>query len=757
MVITTGGSLAEVLQPYKAYFDSLYPGGVKYARDLAPTMPIALAATDTTGYPTTNPYGWYPEFVGTDTLGYQAVTKPEILKYIRGDAGDYNTGNDTFMIWTPTGATPTPELNYSFHFTTRWSAFVGGVTGTVAALQSIVTPERRMGLWWGHASEYQPNWTGTAGRAEFDWTNPAHRAAGHAEMTNAIAAGATFIGLDALGHGLGVHPTDPSITDGLNQLWYILPWIQELKATYPNVKFISELMSSDILHQQVAGFIQYWWGTSTHIRGRHLLADILLPGNEIMASLAFNHAVTAEPGLWNGLPYYHASNAAVRVSAVKTAIDFGYVPCVFFGDMSLKNDLGHNQVVYNAAANGTISGTASQSVSYGAHSVAVTATPNTGYHFVNWSDGATANPRRDIAVTSNLNFTANFAINTYTLTYTVGANGSITGTTPQTVNHGSNGSAVTAVPDTGYHFVNWSDSSTANPRTDTGVTGNVSVTANFIAAPPPAAPTNVVATPGNAQVILTWNVSANATSYNVKRSTVSGGSYTTIASPTSANYTNTGLTNGTTYYYVVSAVNAGGESANSSQVYATPSAGVPSPWVTADIGAVGAIGAASYANGTNIVVGSGADIGGTADEFRYVYQTSSGKCGMRARVASLENTDASAKAGVMIRESTAAGSKYAAVVITPSNGVIFQRRTSTNGSTTSTTVTGVTAPRYVRIQRASSNSFRAYYSSNGSTWTQIGSNTTITMTSSARIGMVVSSHNDGVLCRSKMDTITATP
>jgi autotransporter-associated beta strand protein len=68
---------------------------------------------------------------------------------------------------------------------------------------------------------------------------------------------------------------------------------------------------------------------------------------------------------------------------------------------------------------------------------------------------------------------------TYTLTYTAGANGSITGTSPQTVASGGNGTAVTAVPDTDYHFVNWSDASTTNPRTDSNVTANVSVTANF--------------------------------------------------------------------------------------------------------------------------------------------------------------------------------------------------------------------------------------------------------------------------------------
>src|SRR4029077_8023998 len=91
--------------------------------------------------------------------------------------------------------------------------------------------------------------------------------------------------------------------------------------------------------------------------------------------------------------------------------------------------------------------------------------------------------------------------------------------------------------------------------------------------PPP--PTNLTATAGNGQVGVSWRGSTGATSYNVKRSTTNGGPYTTIASPTTTSYTDTGLTNGTTYYYVVSAVNTAGESANSSQVSATPQVGVP--------------------------------------------------------------------------------------------------------------------------------------------------------------------------------------
>jgi len=77
---------------------------------------------------------------------------------------------------------------------------------------------------------------------------------------------------------------------------------------------------------------------------------------------------------------------------------------------------------------------------------------------------------------------------------------------------------------------------------------------------------------GNNQVALTWNSSSGATSYNVGRSTTSGSGYATIASATTANYTDTTAVNGTTYYYVVSAVNGNGQSANSSEVAATPSA-----------------------------------------------------------------------------------------------------------------------------------------------------------------------------------------
>jgi O-glycosyl hydrolase len=87
----------------------------------------------------------------------------------------------------------------------------------------------------------------------------------------------------------------------------------------------------------------------------------------------------------------------------------------------------------------------------------------------------------------------------------------------------------------------------------------------------PAAPTSLAATAENAKVALKWEFSYLGSTYYVKRATAAGGPYTTIA--TSVNlpqYVDTNVTNGTAYYYVVSAVNGNGESANSAQVTATP-------------------------------------------------------------------------------------------------------------------------------------------------------------------------------------------
>jgi subtilase family serine protease len=89
----------------------------------------------------------------------------------------------------------------------------------------------------------------------------------------------------------------------------------------------------------------------------------------------------------------------------------------------------------------------------------------------------------------------------------------------------------------------------------------------------PNPPTNLIATAGNAQVALGWTGSAGATNYNVKRSTTSGGPYSTVGSTAGTTFTDSTVTNGTTYYYVATASNTAGESGNSNQASATPASG----------------------------------------------------------------------------------------------------------------------------------------------------------------------------------------
>jgi probable HAF family extracellular repeat protein len=94
--------------------------------------------------------------------------------------------------------------------------------------------------------------------------------------------------------------------------------------------------------------------------------------------------------------------------------------------------------------------------------------------------------------------------------------------------------------------------------------------------PPPPAPTGLTATAEDRQVRLTWNASAGADYYLVKRATSSGGPYTTAYYSGGTSYTDQDVTNGTTYYYVVTAVNRGGESPGSNEARATPT-GPPPP------------------------------------------------------------------------------------------------------------------------------------------------------------------------------------
>ncbi len=120
--------------------------------------------------------------------------------------------------------------------------------------------------------------------------------------------------------------------------------------------------------------------------------------------------------------------------------------------------------------------------------------------------------------------------------------------------------------------------------TITGTSGTVSHTASTTLLVNLASPSSPAAIAGDRQVSLSWGASAEASSYHVKRATIAGGPYEIVAclAATATNYTDTGLADGTTYYYVVSAAyagnpNSGGESANSGEVSAIPRAAQAPP------------------------------------------------------------------------------------------------------------------------------------------------------------------------------------
>jgi fibronectin type 3 domain-containing protein len=270
-----------------------------------------------------------------------------------------------------------------------------------------------------------------------------------------------------------------------------------------------------------------------------------------------------------------------------------------------------------------------------------------------------------------------------------------------------------------------------------------------VATSAPAFPTALSAAASSpTQVTLTWNSVAGATSYQVKRSGSTGGPYTTLAAGvTATNYTDTGVA-GVKYYYVVSAVCGGVEGANSLEASVQP----PYPWASQDIGSVGVGGSVTFSNGVFTAGGSGADIWGTADAFRFVYLPLTGNGVITARVLSVQNTDGWAKAGVMMRASLSANSAHAFVAVTPGNGVAWQSRSTTGGNTSNNNTPGLNAPFWVRLVR-SANTFTGYRSPDGVTWTQIGS-AAITMGTTVYVGLALTSHNNSSLCTATFDNVT---
>ena len=148
---------------------------------------------------------------------------------------------------------------------------------------------------------------------------------------------------------------------------------------------------------------------------------------------------------------------------------------------------------------------------------------------------------------------------------------------------------------------------------------------------------------------------------------------------------------------------------------------------------------------TYTVAGGGSDIWNNADQFNYLWQPFSGDGTIIAHVTGLQNTDRWAKAGVMFRDSSAAGAMEVSLVVSYNNGISFQWRASTADSSYNLAVGGLTTPAWIELTR-SGDTFTAYYAITAGTpassdWQLIGGPQVIPMSVNALVGLAVTSHD----------------
>ena len=147
---------------------------------------------------------------------------------------------------------------------------------------------------------------------------------------------------------------------------------------------------------------------------------------------------------------------------------------------------------------------------------------------------------------------------------------------------------------------------------------------------------------------------------------------------------------------------------------------------------------------------------GSADTLQFAWQTLSGDGSIIARVSSLQNTGTSSRVGVMIRDSLAANSRHVFMGLTSTGSYRWVRRTSTGGSTsTSNSSSGTVPDTWVRLVR-SGNTITAYKSSNGSSWTQVGS-LSAAFPTTCYIGLAVASGSNSTLNSSQFSNVSVTP
>lgn len=181
---------------------------------------------------------------------------------------------------------------------------------------------------------------------------------------------------------------------------------------------------------------------------------------------------------------------------------------------------------------------------------------------------------------------------------------------------------------------------------------------------------------------------------------------------------------------------------------------LPTGWQTRDIGSVVGAGHARFSDGVFGVVGSGSNIWGSADSFRFAYRPLAGDGMITARVTSVERTHADAKGGLMIRSTLDANSPHAMINLRNGKGVNLVRRSTPGGASASTPAVALTVPCWLRLARTGE-SVAAHYSVDGVNWTLI--DTVVVPGATVHVGLAYCSLANGVLGRATFDRVQVDP
>ena len=288
-------------------------------------------------------------------------------------------------------------------------------------------------------------------------------------------------------------------------------YIDDFCVTYLPTAALVEVTSFAAIPDISAGTV----GSATYANATEVIADlptrvaadtssgtVSVPVNEWVDTDTYNPNIAGSytfTAILGAIPagYANTGNYTAKLEVViKPKLTDAEVPTITSQPQSMTVNVGDTAILFVEAetASGTLSyqwySNTTDTTTAGAIKITTTTeaaiqvptnTVGTTYYFCIITNTDNSKPGTKTATTQSVIVPVTVALNTYSLTYTAGANGTITGIVNQTVAQGGSGSAVTAIPNNGYHFVDWSDGVKTATRTDRNVTGNIAVTAIFAA------------------------------------------------------------------------------------------------------------------------------------------------------------------------------------------------------------------------------------------------------------------------------------